>query len=175
MGHQIRPASAAFNPAYIPALLSRDLSPRPAPRRDDPTPVPPAAAGRPAQDGPTTPLEGQATMEGSSACSSPVSAPQDTMFPAIPTRMRRHLGQPLEQSGSNVGHFMALGCSQPSSQQSWRRAGALPATALAAEMVVPQCLLVVLFLRSFPKTPESSLPFSAPPGPCRSGEQMGLL
>lgn len=115
-------------------------------------------------------------MEDSDACSSPVSAhlARDTISPASLTRMRRQLGQPLEQSGSNGGQFMSLGHSQPLPPQSWRRAGAIPAANLAAEMVVPQCLLTVLFLRRFPKTPQYSLPFSARLRAIQVGVQMGM-
>lgn len=138
------------------------------------------------------------------ARSSPGSArlAQDTMSPASPTRMRRQLGQPLDQSGSNMGQFVPLGCSQPSPQHSYRPhpagLGALelkgrlePAagwglldlgqswgtssTALAAELVVPQCLLTVLFLRRSPKTPQCSLPSPAPPRATQVWVQMGML
>lgn len=55
MGHQIRPAPAAFSPACIPASLSRDPSRGRALGGTARTPGSPGAAGRPARDGPGTP------------------------------------------------------------------------------------------------------------------------
>lgn len=54
MGHQIRPAPAAFSPACIPASLSRDPSRGRALGGAARSPGSPGAAGRPARDGPGT-------------------------------------------------------------------------------------------------------------------------
>lgn len=49
--------------------------------------------------------------------------------------MRRQLGQPLDQSGSNVGQFVCLGCSQPSPQQSfWPHPAGLEASELKGRL-----------------------------------------
>lgn len=51
------------------------------------------------------------------ACRSPGSA---CNIPSQSHKDEEQLGQPLDQSGSNVGQLVPLGCSQPSPQQNCR-------------------------------------------------------